>query len=366
MKCSNKEVKHLKLWIEGNLVDKPAVWWDYNDKSLKMIDQTKIPFKVEIYPCSTYRETAQAIKKMIIRGAPSIGAAAGYGLAQAVLEFWKKVDFEEKLQNAYNTLLATRPTAVDLHNGLNFVKKTSPMSPENALKHAQAFSNQIAEEGKQIGQIGKELIKTGMNILTHCHTGALALVDHGSAIAPIVQAWVEDEKRFHVYVDETRPRFQGRITSWELSQYKINHTVICDSTSGYLMSQGKVDLIILGADRVALNGDIANKIGTYNLAVLAQYHDIPFYTAFPASTFDPTTKNGNEIVIEERSSDEIHKAWGYSNELNRYITVNLYLDDVEFTNPAFDVTPNELITGYITPLGILSAKELEAGLINNR
>ncbi len=356
----------MKLWIEGNLVDKPSVWWDYNENILKMIDQTKIPFQVDIHTCSTYRETTQAIKKMIIRGAPSIGAAAGYGLAQAVLEFWNEVNFEEKLQNAYSTLLASRPTAVDLHNGLNYVKNTSPMSPENALKQAEYFSNQIAEEGRQLGQIGKELIKSGMNILTHCHTGALALVDHGSAVAPIVHAWVEDKKRFHVYVDETRPRFQGRITSWELSQYQINHTVICDSASGYLMSQKKVDLIILGADRVALNGDIANKIGTYNLAVLAQYHDIPFYTAFPSSTFDPKTIKGNEILVEERDNDEIYNVSGYSDELNRNISVNIYLNDVEFANPAFDVTPNELITGYITPLGILRAEELKSRLKNNR
>jgi S-methyl-5-thioribose-1-phosphate isomerase len=331
-----------------------------------MIDQTRIPFQVDIYTCSTYKETAQAIEKMIIRGAPSIGAAGGFGLAQAVLEFWNREDFEEKLQNAYIILLASRPTAVDLKNGLNFVKKTSPMSPDNALRQAQYFSNQIAEEGRRLGQIGKELIKTGMNILTHCHTGALALVDHGSAIAPIIYAWVEDKKRFHVYVDETRPRFQGRITSWELSQYEINHTVICDSASGYLMSQEKVDLIILGADRVVANGDIANKIGTYNLAILAQYHEIPFYTAFPTSTFDPNTKRGNEILIEERGKDEIYKAWGYSNELDRNISVNLYLSDDKFFNPAFDITPNELITGYITPLGILSADELETRLKNNR
>lgn len=354
----------LKLNIDGKQVEKPAVWWDNNDNTLKMIDQTKIPFLVEIYTCKSFRKTAQAIREMKIRGAPSIGAAAGYGFAQAVREFWDVKEFEKKIQEAYNILLSARPTAVDLKNGLDFVKNTQPLSPEKALKKAQVFANRIAEEGKKIGQIGKQLIKSGMNILTHCHTGALALVDHGSAISPLIQAWNDDKKRFHVFVDETRPRFQGRITSWELTQYGINHTVICDSMSGFLMSQNNIDLIIVGADRVTQNGDIANKIGTYNLAVLARYHDIPFYTAFPTSTFDRSISTGGDIVIEERDSLEIMEISGYSSELNSTHTISLYSDNVIFFNPAFDVTPSSLISGYITPQGILSASELSEKLID--
>ncbi|MFX0207235.1 MAG: S-methyl-5-thioribose-1-phosphate isomerase [Candidatus Hodarchaeota archaeon] len=353
----------MKLEINGKLTDRPAVWWDHTNGIVSMIDQTKIPFQVEIHNCPTYRETVQAIKKMIIRGAPSIGAAAAYGLAQAVQEFWDTEEFKEKIKTAYNELLEARPTAVDLQKGLDFISTIEPMNPENALKMAQLFANRIVKEGKKIGQIGKELINTNMNVLTHCHTGALALVDHGSALSPIIQAWLEG-KRFHVYVAETRPRFQGRMTAWELSQYGINHTVICDSASGFFISQGKVDLIILGADRVTRNGDIANKIGTYNLAVLAYHHKIPFYTAFPTSTFDYSTLTGKDIVIEQRDTIEVKQVSGYSQTLNRNHIVSLYTDEVKFSNPAFDVTPSELITGYITPNGILKKSQLEKTLFN--
>ncbi len=352
----------LKLQINGEVTDKPAVWWDKNSKFVKMIDQTKIPFQVEVFNCPTYRETVQAIKKMIIRGAPSIGAAAAYGLAQAVDEFWDNEDFEDQIRIAYDELLAARPTAVDLKNGLDFIK-SDPLTPEGALNRAQFFADRIAEEGLKIGQIGKDLIKSGMNILTHCHTGALALVDNGSALSPIIQAW-EEGKRFHVYVDETRPRFQGRMTAWELNQYGIDHTVICDSASGFFISQGNVDLVILGADRVARNGDIANKIGTYNLALISHYHDIPFYTAFPSSTFDSSTPTGKDIEIEQRDSLEVKQALGYSKILNENHVVSLYTENIKFNNPAFDITPNKFITGYITPHGILDKAELEDIMLN--
>ncbi|MFX0051386.1 MAG: S-methyl-5-thioribose-1-phosphate isomerase [Candidatus Hodarchaeota archaeon] len=351
----------LKLNINGKQVDKPSVWWDSNENSLKMIDQTKIPFQVEVYTCTSFRATAQAIREMRIRGAPSIGAAAGYGLAQAVREFSCDNEFEKKIQEAYNILLSARPTAIDLKNGLDTVKSAHPLSPENALKKARFFANRIAEEGIKIGQYGKQLIKPGMNILTHCHTGALALVDHGSAMAPLIQAY-NDGIQIHVFVDETRPRLQGRMTSWELSESGLNYTVICDSASGYLMSQGKINLVIVGADRVTQNGDIANKIGTYNLAVLAHYHNIPFYTAFPTSTYDRSTFSGRDIVIEERNSLEIKEVIGYSRELNKTLNISLYPDLTNFFNPAFDITPCSLISGYITPLGILSASELNERL----
>ncbi|MFX0015439.1 MAG: S-methyl-5-thioribose-1-phosphate isomerase [Promethearchaeota archaeon] len=353
----------MKLRIDGKIKDTPAVWWNSTENIVQMIDQTKIPFQVEIYNCPTYRETVKAIKGMIIRGAPSIGAAAAYGLAQAVFEFSDNSFFEDYVTNAYNELLAARPTAIDLKNGLEFVKKAYPLTPKAALNRAQSFANRIADEGRRIGQVGKALIKPGMNILTHCHTGALALVDNGSALAPIIQAW-DEGKRFHVYVDETRPRFQGRLTAWELNQYGIDHTVICDSASGFFISRGKVDLIILGADRVTKNGDIANKIGTYSLAVLANYHDVPFYTAFPTSTYDPSTNVGEEITIELRDPIELKQALGYSETLNRNHTVSLYSNEIKFTNPAFDITPSNLIRGYITPHGILNQFQLESALIN--
>ncbi|UCG01037.1 MAG: S-methyl-5-thioribose-1-phosphate isomerase [Candidatus Heimdallarchaeota archaeon] len=353
----------LKLRIDGKTVDTPAVWWDDAANDVRMINQIKIPFQVEVHSCSTYRDTAKAIKEMIIRGAPSIGAAAAYGLAQAVQEFWNQDAFVEHIKSAYNELMAARPTAVDLKNGLDFVKKYDQLNPKAALNRAKIFANRIANEGLKIGQIGKELIVSNMNVLTHCHTGALALVDNGSALAPLIQAW-EEGKRFHVYVDETRPRIQGRMTAWELSQYGVDHTVICDSASGFFMSQGKIDLIILGADRVVRNGDIANKIGTYNLAVLANHHNIPFYTAFPTSTFDSSTRTGNDIIIEYRDANEVKQALGYSNTLMKNQIVSLYAEGEEFSNPAFDITPNNLITGYITPYGILSQSQLEKTFIN--
>ena len=353
----------MKLLINGKLLDTPAVWWNSTDNSVRMIDQTKIPFQVEVHTCKSYRDTVKAIKSMIIRGAPSIGAAAGYGLAQAVYEFWGQDTFEGKITTAYNELMAARPTAVDLKNGLDFVKNVEQLTPKAALNRANFFADHIAEEGHKIGQIGKELIKSNMNVLTHCHTGALALVDNGSALAPIIQAW-EEGKRFHVYVDETRPRFQGRLTSWELNQYGVDLTVICDSASGFFISQGNINLIIVGADRVTRNGDIANKIGTYNLAVLANHHDIPFYTAFPKSTYDPHTQTGDDIEVEFRDTNEVKNALGYSRSLDRNHSVSLYSDNINFSNPAFDITPSMLITGYITPYGILKQSQLEKTLRN--
>ena len=230
-------------------------------------------------------------------------------------------------------------------------------TPEEALVSAQKFAMNISMQGKKIGEVGKSLIKENMNVLTHCHTGALALVDHGSAIAPMISSW-KDGIRFHVYVDETRPRMQGRLTSWELSQYGVNNTVICDSASGHLMSSGRVDLIILGADRVARNGDIANKIGTHNLAVIANYYSIPFYTAFPDTTFDINTSTGAEIKIEERNPQEIYEVRGFSKTMNAQTSVSVYQDNTRCYNPAFDVTPAELLSGYITPHGILTKEDL--------
>ncbi|MHA1226005.1 MAG: S-methyl-5-thioribose-1-phosphate isomerase [Candidatus Hodarchaeales archaeon] len=355
----------MKLLIDGKWVDRPAVWWDDKTDEVHMIDQRKIPFKTEVVTLSSFRETANAINKMIIRGAPSIGAAAAYGLTQAVFEFYNQDDFADKMSEAYKTLLASRPTAVDLKNGLDKIVSLKPIDPDLALKTAKNFSSSIAEEGFLIGKFGKKLISDGINVLTHCHTGALALVDNGSALAPLIQAW-NDGVRFHVYVDETRPRVQGRITSWELQLAGVNNTVICDNVSGSLMAQGKIDLIILGADRVTRNGDIANKIGTYNLAVLAKYHKIPFYSAFPTSTFDMNTNKGSEIVIEERNPEEVMTIRGFSREQEKPQSVNLYFEGTKFYNPAFDVTPSNLITGYITPKGILNASELEKKLLSNK
>jgi len=347
----------MKLTINGEVTDLPAIWWDSDQKNVQLIDQTKLPFQTSIHTCLTYKDTADAIKTMKIRGAPSIGAAAAYGLAQAVFEFSGKDTFFSDVEEAYSYLLSSRPTAIDLKNGLELIKKEISGTPDEVMEVAEEFSSSIAEQGRKIGEVGKSLIKDGMNILTHCHTGALALVDHGSAIAPLIQAW-NTGIRFHTYVDETRPRIQGRLTSWELGQYGVENTVICDSASGYLMSKGKIDLVILGADRVARNGDIANKIGTYNLAVLTNFHNIPFYSAFPFSTLDMESSTGADIQIEERSHREISEVTGYQQTESNSVSISVYSQNTRFLNPAFDVTPSNLITGYITPKGILSKDEL--------
>ena len=347
----------MKLIVNGEEVDLPAVWWNSEQKMVQLIDQTKLPFQITIHSCSTYHDTVDAIKSMKIRGAPSIGATAAYGLAQAINEFWDEPEYLTKVISAYDQLLLSRPTAVDLKSGLDHVKEAWTVSPDEAIVQAQKFAYNISMQGKKIGEVGKSLIREKMNVLTHCHTGALALVDHGSAIAPLIASW-DDGVRFHVYVDETRPRMQGRLTSWELTQYGIDHTVICDSASGHLMSTGKVDMVILGADRVARNGDIANKIGTHNLAVIANHYSIPFYSAFPDTTFDINTLTGAEITIEERNPQEIYEVQGLSKITRKQTSISVYQDNTHCYNPAFDVTPAELLSGYITPHGILSKEDL--------
>ncbi|MHA1976888.1 MAG: S-methyl-5-thioribose-1-phosphate isomerase [Candidatus Hodarchaeales archaeon] len=347
----------MKLNINGEEVDLPAVWWNSEQKKVQLIDQTQLPFLTSIHSCSSHQDVVEAIRTMKVRGAPAIGATAAYGLAQAINEFWGDSEYLTRVQLAYDLLLSSRPTAVDLKAGLDHVKEVWSISPEEAVIYAQKFAENISMQGKKIGEVGKSLIRENMNVLTHCHTGALALVDHGSAIAPLISSW-KDGVRFHVYVDETRPRMQGRLTSWELSQYGVKHTVICDSASGHLMASGKVDLIILGADRVARNGDIANKIGTLNLAVIANHYSIPFYSAFPDTTFDSTALTGAEIRIEERNPQEIYEVRGFSKTMNEQTSVAVYQDNTQCYNPAFDVTPTELLSGYVTPHGIFTKEDL--------
>ncbi|MHA2052657.1 MAG: S-methyl-5-thioribose-1-phosphate isomerase [Candidatus Hodarchaeales archaeon] len=354
----------MKLVINGEITDLPSVWWDSEDKTVKMIDQTILPHQTKIHVCKTYKDTADAIKQMKIRGAPSIGAAAAYGLVQAVNTYYGRSEYLERMEKAYQILFSSRPTAIDLKNGLEFVKAVQDESPEVVLETAKKFADNLAGQGKKIGEIGKTLIKKGMNIITHCHTGALAVVDWGTAIAPLIFAW-KDGIKFHVYVDETRPRMQGRLTSWELTQYNIPNTVICDSASAYLMSKNKIDMVILGADRVTRNGDVVNKIGTYNLAVQAKFHEVPFYTAFPTSTFDYETEGMNNIPVEERNSLEISQITGYSDITNEKTNVKVYSSNTKFFNPAFDITPAKLISGYITHYGILSSDNLSQVFLNS-
>ncbi len=344
----------MKVKIGKRIKDYRTVWWD--KEIVNMIDQTKLPGKFEIYKAENYRETADAIKNMVVRGAPAIGATAAFGMAQAALEFTGS-DFEKLkllMKNAEKIITETRPTAYDLFHAVNFVKKniknfdSVKEAKEKALIASQEYADKSAENCRKIGKSGEKLIKDNFNILTHCNAGALACVDYGTAIAPIRFAHY-NKKKIHVFVDETRPRLQGaKLTAWELAQERIPHSIIADNAAGYFMQNGEIDIVIVGADRIAGNGDVANKIGTYEKAVLAKENGIPFYVAAPLTTFDMNCKSGKDIVIEERDMNEV-----------------LYIDKIRISpknskarNPGFDVTPARYIKGIITERGILKAGEV--------
>jgi methylthioribose-1-phosphate isomerase len=312
----------------------PHIVW--TKKSLLLLDQTKLPFKKEYVECKTILDVAESIKNMVVRGAPAIGVAAAYGFVLG-----KKSGLSD--ENIYNILINTRPTAVNLEWALkrciSEIEKGRDIEEVAILIHEEDILI-----NKQIGSCSKELIRDGDNILTHCNAGALATGGYGTALGVIRYAF-EDGKKIHVYVDETRPFLQGsRLTAYELIEDGIDCTLICDNMAGYLMSLGKIDKVVVGADRIAANGDTANKIGTYSLAVLAKHHNIPFYIAAPFSTFDFNIKNGSEIKIEERDPSEVRGFFG----------VKVAIDETKVFNPAFDVTPAELITGFITEKGIIT------------
>jgi translation initiation factor eIF-2B subunit alpha/methylthioribose-1-phosphate isomerase len=315
MKIEGKEYR--SLWVEGKLV--------------KFIDQRKLPYTFEIFTARTVDEVAFAIREMVVRGAPAIGAAAVYGMALG----------QKEMQKSAELLRATRPTAYDLFYAIEYMIAAMKRG-EKAFDAATAYVEDIITRCRKIGENGEKLIKEDMRILTHCNAGALATVDYGTALAPLRVAY-QKGKKFFVYVDETRPRLQGLLTAWELYHEGIAHTVIADNAAGYFMKNGEIDLVLVGADRIAQNGDVANKIGTYEKAVLAKENNIPFYVAAPESTFDKSLKDGKQIVIEERGRNELSEIKG-----------KIVMPDwVTVKNPAFDVTPRIYITGYITENGIL-------------
>ncbi len=309
--------------------DKRALWFEKGE--VKFIDQRLLPYKLEYYIAKTVDECCFAIKDMVVRGAPAIGAAAAYGMVLGASDLKKTA---EKLKK-------TRPTAYDLFYAVDFmldkIKKC-----EDPLESANTYVEDIIDRCRRIGENGEPLIKNDMNILTHCNAGALATVDWGTALAPFYVAHKKG-KKFFVYADETRPRCQGLLTDWELKQEGIEHVVIVDNAAGHFMKKGDIDLVITGADRIASNGDFANKIGTYEKAVLAKENNIPFYVAAPISTFDKTIKTGDEIVIEERGREE----------LAMINNCKIMPDYTKVCNPAFDVTPHKYVTGFITEEGII-------------
>ncbi len=316
-----------------------AVWVD--DGAVRMIDQRALPHTFEIFDAETIDEVAFAIKDMVVRGAPSIGATAAYGIAMAAIQ-------AEALDQAAHTILSTRPTGGDLFFAVRHVAELieQGMDPEMA---ADQYVESIVGQCRAIGAVGAELISNEGSVLTHCNAGALATVDHGTALAPI-RAAADQGKEFFVFVDETRPRLQGaRLTAWELFNEDIPHAIIADNAAGFYMARGEVDVVIVGADRICANGDFANKIGTYEKALLAKAHDIPFYVAAPVTTFDFECATGADIPIEERDTKEVLFLGEY----------RLAPEGAEALNPAFDITPADMVTGFITDKGVLAPKDID-------
>ena len=350
-----------------NGVHHRSIWLSDNGWSVRIIDQRQLPWRVEVAELTTSEMAARAIKEMWTRGAPLIGATAAYGLCLGL-----RADASDiALENNYRALLATRPTAVNLRWALDRMKSAvEAHQGERRVTAAYQCAAGICDEDVQvcraIGEHGAHLIaalaraKPGhrLNILTHCNAGWLATVDYGTALAPIYLAH-DRGLPVHVWVDETRPRNQGAsLTAFELAQHGVPHTVIADNAGGHLMQQGKVDLCIVGTDRVARNGDVCNKIGTYLKALAAYDNGVPFYIGLPLSTFDSSVARGADIPIEERSAEEVTIVHGKGDDGN---PTAVRITDSPAANPAFDVTPARLVTGYITENGVLLASSLASG-----
>jgi len=330
----------------------------YRDGTIELIDQTLLPQEVVTLTIRDYRELAAAIREMRVRGAPAIGIAAAYGVVLGIQALTDGAVLDEHFKKVIEELTATRPTARNLFwalermtqvfrenrdTGLEFLKET-------LLDEAKRIHEEDIEANKRIGSYGAKLIPDGATILTHCNAGALATGGYGTALGIVRAAW-EAGKLKKVLVDETRPRLQGaRLTAWELKQDGIPFELITDSMAGSFMACGEVDAVVVGADRIARNGDTANKIGTYPLAVLAHHHQVPFYVAAPTSTIDPTIKNGNQIPIEERDPSEV----------TQIRDVRIAPEDVNVRNPSFDVTPAGLITAIITEQDVFRTPLSEA------
>ena len=324
-----------------------------NDCS-RMVNQTLVPYEYKMVDIKTSRDMFDAIRNMIVRGAPAIGIAGAHGVVLAAMEIEKKTqdktEFLTELQKHAEYLKSARPTAVNLmwavdkqlelaKNSTKSIAEIVKDLKENGIK----LENEDVEINKKIGDFGAELVKKGATILTHCNAGALATVGYGTALGVVRSAFAKDNT-IQVFADETRPRLQGaRITTFELLTDGIPVTLITDGMSGYFMKKGMIDMVVVGADRIASNGDTANKIGTYNLAIAAKYHNIPFYVAAPLSTIDTSINSGDEIPIEERGHEEVTHINGKS----------ICAEGVKVINPGFDVTPNELISGIITEKGVL-------------
>ena len=326
---------------------------EWKQGKLVLIDQTKLPGQERYVKCSTYQEVARAIKNMVVRGAPAIGVAAGFGMVLGARQF-KSGDYESFLRHIDRVglaLVSTRPTAVNLVWAVKRIMKVArekrgegiPGLQKLLEREAVKIQKEDLQACREMGRQGQVLIPDGSSILTHCNAGALATAGYGTALG-VIRAAREAGKRIHVFVDETRPFLQGaRLTAWELMKDRIPCTLITDNMAGWLLAQGKIHLAITGADRIAASGDVANKIGTYSVARLCHAHRVPFFVAAPLSTIDPSTKKGKDIPIEQRASTEVTFLQG-----RRIAPVGMRV-----YNPAFDVTPHRYVSAIITERGIV-------------
>ena len=333
-----------------------AVEW--KEGAVRLLDQTKLPTEVVYVNCKDVETVARGIKELWVRGAPAIGITAAYGIALAAQTISAKSfeDFYDQLLPSCDLLAATRPTAVNLFWAIHRMKEKTHANcnetPDSLKKilldEAHAIHSEDIEMNHAIGKFGAKLIHPGAGVLTHCNAGALATGGYGTALGVIRSAW-EKDKKLSVFADETRPILQGaRLTAWELAQDQIPVTLITDNMAGFFMKQGKIQCCVVGADRIAANGDTANKIGTYSVAILAKEHGIPFYVAAPTSTIDFSISSGDQIPIEERNKSEVTHMGGKQ----------IAASGIDIANPAFDVTPAKYITAIITEKGAFKPEEI--------
>lgn len=324
----------------------------WTDKGVEMIDQTRLPHVEEYVLCRNYKEVATAIRDMIIRGAPAIGVAAAMGVALGASQA-SDANFESEFAEICATLAATRPTAVNLFWGIERMRKLrqsldgQPLAVVRAslVREAQVVHEEDIAINRRIGAHGAPLVPDGKTVLTHCNAGALATAGYGTALG-VIRAAVEAGKKIDVFADETRPFLQGsRLTVWELQKDGIDTTLITDNMAGHFLRSGRIGCVVVGADRIAANGDVANKIGTYGVAVLAKENGVPFYVAAPISTLDLSLDHGDKIPIEERAANEVTAMFGHK----------VAPEGTKVRNPAFDVTPNRYVTGIITERGVAYA-----------
>jgi methylthioribose-1-phosphate isomerase len=333
---------------------RPIEWIGDETGHLRLLDQTKLPTEIVFIDCRTVPQVVEAIKMLRVRGAPGIGVSAAYGIVIAAQQFAQEPaqQFGLSMTREEETLFHSRPTAVNLGWALKemgrVIRDILSEPAERRMQALLARAREIEAEDREMcaamGRNGAPLIAQAKNVLTHCNAGALATAGEGTALAVIFEA-ARRNSELHVYADETRPLWQGsRLTAWELVQNKVPCTVICDNMAASLMKDRRVDAVVVGADRITANGDVANKIGTYSVAVLARYHGIPFYVAAPTSTFDLELWSGDLIPIEQRAASEIAEPYG----------LRLAPQEAKVYNPAFDVTPADLVTGIITEKGVIS------------